>query len=109
MLKDASFDLVYTGGHMSVWISDITRYYAESVRILKPGGRFVFTLERMETPLADNVGYRLNEHGRYTHSQDYVAGCLPRCGLRLLRSKSVDLREQAGQPVGGLLVTAARA
>jgi len=40
-LEDSSFDLVYTGGHMSVWISDIQKYYSEAVRILKPGGRFV--------------------------------------------------------------------
>ena len=35
-LQDNSFDLVYTGGHMSVWISDIHKYYAEGGRILKP-------------------------------------------------------------------------
>jgi len=40
-LADDSFDLVYTGGHMSVWISDILKYYAEAVRVLKPGGLVV--------------------------------------------------------------------
>jgi len=40
-LRNGTFDLVYTGGHMSVWISDIQKYYAEAVRILKPGGVFV--------------------------------------------------------------------
>jgi ubiquinone/menaquinone biosynthesis C-methylase UbiE len=40
-LVDNSFDLVYTGGHMSVWISDIQKYYAEAVRILKANGLFV--------------------------------------------------------------------
>jgi len=40
-LDDNSFDLVYTGGHMSVWISNIQRYYAEAVRILKPDRLFV--------------------------------------------------------------------
>ena len=75
---------------------------------LGPGGRFVFTLERMETPPDDGVGYRLNRHGRYAHSPDYVAGCLSKCGMRLVACKSVDLREQAGRPVGGLSVTAAR-
>jgi len=40
-LDDNSFDLVYTGGHMSVWISDIKKYYAEAVRILKPNGLFL--------------------------------------------------------------------
>ena len=40
-LSDDTFDLVYTGGHMSVWISDIRKYYAEAVRILKPGGVYI--------------------------------------------------------------------
>lgn len=40
-LADGVFDLVYTGGHMAVWISDIQKYYAEAVRILKPSGLFV--------------------------------------------------------------------
>jgi len=41
MIASDSFDMVYTGGHMSVWISDITRYYSESVRILRMGGQFL--------------------------------------------------------------------
>jgi len=41
LLKDNSFDLVYTGGHVSVWVSDILKYYAEAVRIMKPGGLFI--------------------------------------------------------------------
>ena len=40
-LADGAFDLVYTGGHVSIWVSDIWKYYAEAGRILKPGGRFV--------------------------------------------------------------------
>ncbi len=40
-LKDDSFSLVYTGGHMSVWVADIRQYYAEAVRILKPEKLFV--------------------------------------------------------------------
>jgi ubiquinone/menaquinone biosynthesis C-methylase UbiE len=40
-IPDDSFDIVYTGGHMSVWISDITKYYAEGVRVLRPGGLFI--------------------------------------------------------------------
>ncbi len=40
-IPDVSFDVVYTGGHISVWISDIYRYYAEAVRVLRPGGLFI--------------------------------------------------------------------
>jgi ubiquinone/menaquinone biosynthesis C-methylase UbiE len=41
MLEDNSFDLAYTGGHMSIWVSDIRKYYSEAVRILRPGGLFL--------------------------------------------------------------------
>jgi ubiquinone/menaquinone biosynthesis C-methylase UbiE len=40
-LDDAMFDVVYTGGHVAVWVSDLTRYYGEAARILKPGGTLI--------------------------------------------------------------------
>lgn len=36
-----TFDRVYTGGHVAVWVSDLNKYYAEAGRILKPGGLFI--------------------------------------------------------------------
>jgi SAM-dependent methyltransferase len=35
-LGNATFDLVYTGGYVAPWVSDLTRYYGEAARILKP-------------------------------------------------------------------------
>jgi SAM-dependent methyltransferase len=40
-LGDKVFEVVYTGGHVSVWVSDLQRYYAEAVRILRSGGIFI--------------------------------------------------------------------
>ncbi len=40
-LLDQSFDLVYTGGHVAVWVADLQQYYQEATRILKPGGLFI--------------------------------------------------------------------
>lgn len=40
-LTDETFDLVYTGGHVAVWVSELEQYYREAVRILKPGGIFM--------------------------------------------------------------------
>ena len=40
-LEAGRFDLAYTGGHVSVWVSDITRYYAEAARILRQGGLLI--------------------------------------------------------------------
>ncbi len=38
---DVGFDIVYTGGHVAVWVSDLKRYYGEGIRILRPGGLFM--------------------------------------------------------------------
>jgi SAM-dependent methyltransferase len=35
------FDVVYTGGHVAVWVSDLWQYYREAARVLKPGGLFI--------------------------------------------------------------------
>lgn len=40
-LPDKTFDLVYTGGHVAVWVSELEKYYGEAGRILKPGGLFM--------------------------------------------------------------------
>ena len=40
-LATGSFDLVYTGGHVAVWVSDLKKFYAEAVRILRAGGIFI--------------------------------------------------------------------
>jgi SAM-dependent methyltransferase len=40
-IGSGSFDFVYTGGHVAVWVSDITTYYAEAARILRPNGLFI--------------------------------------------------------------------
>jgi SAM-dependent methyltransferase len=41
LLKSGVYDLVYTGGHLDVWVADLDRFYAEATRILKVGGLFV--------------------------------------------------------------------
>ncbi|MHC5036964.1 MAG: class I SAM-dependent methyltransferase, partial [Planctomycetota bacterium] len=40
-LESETFDAVYTGGHVAVWVSDLKGYYREAGRILKPGGLFM--------------------------------------------------------------------
>jgi len=40
-LGGATFDVVYTGGHVAVWVSDLRRYYEEAARILKPDGLLI--------------------------------------------------------------------
>jgi 2-polyprenyl-3-methyl-5-hydroxy-6-metoxy-1,4-benzoquinol methylase len=40
-VHDEAYDVVYTGGHVAVWVSDLRRYYGEAARILKPGGKLM--------------------------------------------------------------------
>jgi len=40
-LATASFDVVYTGGHVAVWVADLAKYYSEAARILRPNGLYV--------------------------------------------------------------------
>jgi len=40
-LGGATFDVVYTGGHVAVWVSDLRRYYGEAARLLKPDGLLI--------------------------------------------------------------------
>ncbi len=40
-MDSASYDAVYTGGHVAVWVADLAMYYAEAIRILRPNGLFV--------------------------------------------------------------------
>jgi len=40
-IGDGEFDFVHSGGGVWIWISDIRKYYAEAVRILKPGGLLI--------------------------------------------------------------------
>ena len=38
VLASDSFDVIYTGGHVAVWVADLFNYYAEAARILAPDG-----------------------------------------------------------------------
>lgn len=40
-IEDGGFDFVHSGGGVWIWMSDIRKYYAEAVRILKPGGLLI--------------------------------------------------------------------
>lgn len=69
-LADASFDLVYTGGHVSVWVSDIQKYYAEAIRVLRPGGLFVVNEYHPIRRMWADAGGALPQH-RYLNRGPY--------------------------------------
>ena len=74
-LPDAGFDLMLAADTL-IYVGRIDRLVAETARILKPGGSFLFTVESG----TDGDGFRLARSGRYSHAADYIHavadGCL---------------------------------
>ena len=74
---------------------------------LRQQGVLVFTLESLPATAAQP--YRLEAHGRYAHSEQYVRSTLATSGFSVTGLDAVTLREESGEPVSGFLVTARRA
>jgi predicted TPR repeat methyltransferase len=73
---------------------------------LRSSGRLFFTVEKAPDDAAG--GYHLQSHGRYNHAGSYVRRQLEEAGLALDTCQEAVLRQEAGTPVPGLVVTATR-
>ncbi len=90
-----------------VYFGDLAPVAAAARRGLRPGGHVVFTLERADESAAPQ-GFKLNPHGRYSHTESYVRRVLAAARLAPRRITHVHLRLELKKPVDGLLVVAAR-
>jgi predicted TPR repeat methyltransferase len=90
-----------------VYFGDLGEILAAVAAALRPGGACIFTLERAEPADAPD-GYRLNSHGRYSHTRDYVAGLVGDAGLVEAEIRETSSRKESKQWVPGWLVRARR-
>jgi predicted TPR repeat methyltransferase len=90
-----------------VYFGALGEVMAAAAHALAPGGLLVFTVERSADADAP-AGFRLHNHGRYSHGEAYLRVCLTEAGLEARRLDAVILRREAGVPVEGWLVAAAR-
>lgn len=102
--QPAAFDAVISADTLC-YFGDLTQAMAAAATALRPGGWCIYTVEAL-TP-QDDAPHRLQPHGRYAHSQAHIGDALAQAGLRLHALQAVTLREEAGRPVQGWLVTAA--
>jgi predicted TPR repeat methyltransferase len=100
----ASADVIVSADTL-VYFGDLSNVAAAAAHALRPGGSFVFTLERATAAAVRD--FRLEVHGRYTHAQDYVDAVLRDHGLQA-EIGHADLRTESGMPVAGLVVRARR-
>lgn len=103
---ESKFDLIVAADVLN-YIGDLAPALTGVRERLAPGGRLIATLEEMEDPMTD--GYELAPALRYRHGQGYVGRVAAEVGLKLVTSRPVNLRKQAGEPVRSMLVELDRA
>ena len=98
-----AFDLIVSADTL-VYFGPLDTVVRAAAAALRPGGRLIFTVEEW----VDGAGeFRLNPHGRYTHTRRYVEQLLVDAHLRL-EIATAHLRTEGGVPVAGLVVRATR-
>jgi predicted TPR repeat methyltransferase len=101
----AAFDVIVSADTLVYFgpLEDIARRAGQALR---PSGTFVFTVEECASADAGD-GFRIETHGRYSHSQQYVARVLGRAGFAVEIARA-DLRTESALPVAGLVVRATK-
>jgi predicted TPR repeat methyltransferase len=87
------------------YFGDLTEAVRAAVNALKSKGWFIFTLEELEESDSDE-NFRLNTHGRFSHTEAYVRNTLTEAGFRIDRIDHETLRMESRVPVAGLVVSA---
>lgn len=98
---DASFDVVVCVDTL-VYLGVLERTFAGVARVLRSGGFFVATLERLPDDALD-TDYEIDGSGRFKHARGYVERLAADAGLEISGIGDVVLRKEVGEPVNGYL------
>ena len=101
--QEGAFDLIVSADAL-VYFGALETVLQAAARALRPGGLLLFTVEHA-VGAGDDVSYRLETHGRYSHTRASVERLLTDVGLQP-EIFPADLRMEAGAPVAGLVVRA---
>lgn len=99
------FDLIISAD-VFTYLGDLSELFMEMAAALKQGGRVIFTVSEN---MADAGGYALEPSGRFVHGRDYILRELQNSGLAVADISGVELRQELGKPVYGLLVIGIKA
>jgi predicted TPR repeat methyltransferase len=97
--RPGAYDVI-TAADVFVYLGDLGTAFTAIAGALRPGGLFVFTVER-----AEGEGYVLNLAARYAHSAAYVRGAASAAGLVEIAVEDEVLRRERATPVYSLTCT----
>ncbi len=105
----APFD-VMVSADVLIYFGSLREILQGISRRLVDGGWLFFSVEKWDGNIAGeadtNVGYRLEPHGRYSHTGPYVEQELRRADLELVSIEEEEVRKEMKEPVLGWIVTA---
>jgi predicted TPR repeat methyltransferase len=102
-----AFDLIVSADTLC-YFGTLDEPLPAAATALRPGGVVIFTVERAEGELVGELGYHLNPHGRYSHSEEYLRRVMSAAGFEVLGMTRAELRMESGWPVDGLVVSGRR-
>jgi predicted TPR repeat methyltransferase len=98
----AAYDLIVSADTLC-YFGPLHAVARAAVRALRPGGWLIFTVESVDEAAAP-AGYRINPHGRYSHTRNYVLRALAAAGFADVSAEPAVLRMENQLPVDGLVV-----
>lgn len=105
------FDLLVSADTL-IYVGDLQSTFAAAAAALRPGGWFVFSVEKLDSSDVDDddddCGYRLCPTGRYTHAEAHVRKWLSDNGFSVGECTQEKCREEGNHVTTGYLITAVR-
>lgn len=86
-----------------IYAGDMSRAIPDALRILKPGGHFIFSCEKAGEEEANLV---LRPSQRYAHKASHIESLCKAAGFSEVSLQDMPLRFENNQPVAGFLVIA---
>jgi predicted TPR repeat methyltransferase len=105
-----AFDVIASSDTL-VYFGDLREVFSAARAALRPAGRLLFTLEHAaddDDEPAPTAGYRIDPHGRYSHTEAYVRKTLAETGFEVTAIDEAFLRREGESYVAGLVVLARR-
>lgn len=92
------YDLIISGDAL-IYSGDLAPVFSGAARQLKPGGFFLFTLEKFA-----GEGWEQTEANRIRHSETYVRKTAAEAGFTVAELMECALRNESNNPVAGFAV-----